>query len=196
MSKSDTQPDPHVLEDFIQLLKETWNDQKVPLDNVVIDKSDDIGKGRDLGVYSYVEVSTTSPFNISYADIFRASQDIDKTLFVELKASNERERDKIFNEFRRVFELNSERPDTPGNYDRMNLEDVTPLDDETFGAYVYEIVITFEAHARTENNYRVEDGTLIIPEGYTYVVESGTTETYDAVIDNGTLIVNGTLNIT
>ena len=190
-----TEPDAHVVDTFVDLLSDNWNGEHVNDDRLIIAESDEIGKGRDLSTYDYIEVSKTSPFDEDYADLFRSTKDTDAALYVELKAANEARRDAMFDEFRRIVDLHKKRPETPGNYDRMEIDESTPLDDEAFGAYVYEIVVRLEARSRTQINYRVEDDVLIIPEGYTYVVEEGTTETYTAVEDDGELIVNGTLNL-
>jgi hypothetical protein len=114
----------------------------------VIAKSDDIGKGRDLATYDYVEVSLTSPFSKEYADLFMSTQNIDSAVFVELKANTEARRDDMFEELERIMENHRKRPDTPGDYDRIVWEDITPLDDEAFGAYVHEVAIGFVARSR------------------------------------------------
>lgn len=117
---------------------------------ILIDEADELGKGRDLGVYDYIEFSGTSPNSIVYSDVFRANQNIDAACFVELKADDATRRKEMFAEFRRVIEANDTRPDTPGDYDRMDFGDITSLDDETFGAYVLEFPILFTARSRAK----------------------------------------------
>lgn len=143
-----SQPDTNMVGKLADLIDTEWEESNVPRRNLIIDKSDNIGKGRDIGTYDYIEMSLTSPLSIEYADLFRSSQDVDTAVFVELKASTEDRRDALFTEFRRVIEANDSRPDTPGDHDRMNIEDITPLDDDNFGAYLTEMVITFESRAR------------------------------------------------
>jgi hypothetical protein len=145
-----TQPNlTKIVQEFRDLLQAEWVAANTSNDEPTIDKSDDLGKGRDLSIYDYVEVSETSPFGIEYADLFQSSQDLDATIFAEIKASDEDRRDELFSEFRRIVEANRSRPDTPGDFDRMVFADVTPLDDSTFGAYVYEVTIGFEARSRS-----------------------------------------------
>jgi len=144
-----TQPSVSVVDEFVTLIDTNFTEGNVTgSKTILIDESDDLGKGRDLGVYDYIEVSTTSPLGIEYSDLFMDNQNIDATLFIELKSDDEDRRDDMFAEFRSIVEANRKRPDTPGDYDRMVFGDITPLDDETFGAYVYEIVIGFEARSR------------------------------------------------
>jgi hypothetical protein len=132
----------------VQLLDDNWDSNNVPRRNLIIDKSDSIGKGRDIGTYDYIEVSITSPVDISYSDLFMSTQDIDTVVFVEIKSSSEQRRDDLFDEFRRIIESHRKRPDTPGDHDRMIFEDVTPLDDNAFGAFLHEVVIAFESRSR------------------------------------------------
>jgi len=133
-------------DELVSLVDTEWsiNDTRT-----IIAKSDTIGKGRDLGTYDYVEMSITNPLGIDYADLFMASQDIDSVVFIELKASTEDRRDAMFDEFRRIIEENRKRPDTPGDHDRMIFQDISPLDDDAFGAYVHEIAVAFESRSRT-----------------------------------------------
>lgn len=145
-----TQPDiAQLVGETVDLVTTEWDESNTSGDTPIIDKSDDIGKGRDLGVYDYVEFSKTSPIGITYADLPMSSQDIDETVFVELKSNTEDRRDELWAEFRRIIESNRKRPDTPGNFDRVVFADITPLDDSTFGAYVYEITLGFEARSRS-----------------------------------------------
>lgn len=143
-----TQPDTNMSSKVVELLTNNWDSNAVDDSRLVIAKSDDIGKGRDIGTYEYIEVSNTSPLGITYADLFMSTQDVDAAVFVELKASNEDRRDALFNEFRRIIEAHRKRPDTPGDHDRMIWQDITPLDDDTFGAYVHEMAIAFESRSR------------------------------------------------
>jgi len=136
-----------IVDDTVATLDAEWDESNA--DKPVIGKSDDIGKGRDLNVYNYVELSRTSPTDISYSNLPLSAQDIDATVFVELKAASEADRDAIFDEFRRVIEANRSRPDTPGGFDRVVFADITPLDDSTFGAYLVEVTLAFEARSRS-----------------------------------------------
>lgn len=145
-----TQPNlTKIVQEFRDLLQAEWVAANTSNDEPTIDKSDDLGKGRDLSIYDYVEVSETSPIGIEYADLFQSSQDLDATIFAEIKASDEDRRDELFSEVRRIVEANGSRPDTPGDFDRMVFADITSLDDSTFGAYVYEVTIGFEARSRS-----------------------------------------------
>jgi len=146
-----SQPNPSPVDDLIDLVKSEWDSDTVNDDRLVIAESDSIGKGRDLGVYDYIECSETGSLSIDYHDLFMRTQDVDATVYVELKASNKGRRAILFDEFRRIIEAHRKRPDTPGGYDRMIFEPITPLDDDTFGAYVYEIVIGFESRSRRVN---------------------------------------------
>lgn len=139
------QPDTNMADKLQTLIDNNWN---IADNRLIIEKSDSIGKGRDLSTYDYIEFSLTSPLGITYADIFMATQDVDTVVFVELKASSEDRRDAMFTEFRRIIEANRKRPDTPGDHDRMVFQDITPLDDEAFGAYVHEVAVGFESRAR------------------------------------------------
>lgn len=136
-----------IVDDTVDTLDAEWDESNA--DKPVIGKSDDIGKGRDLNVYNYVELSRTSPTDISYSNLPLSAQDIDATVFVELKAASKADRDAIFDEFRRVIEANRSRPDTPGGFDRVVFADITPLDDSTFGAYLVEVTLAFEARSRS-----------------------------------------------
>jgi hypothetical protein len=144
-----TQPNIHVVDALVDLVNSEWDSSNVTDEYVVIGKSDEIGKGRDVGTYDYVEFSVTSPTNISYADLFMSTQDVDVAVFVEIKSSSSARRDVLFDEFRRIIEANRQRPETPGDFDRMIFQDVTPLDDQSFGAYTYEVVVAFESRSRT-----------------------------------------------
>lgn len=135
-------------EELKTLVVDEWDSATVDDSRLIIDKSDNIGKGRDISTYDYIEFSLTSPLGIEYSDLFMSTQNIDAAVFVELKASNEDRRDAVFTEFRRIIESHRKRPDTPGDYDRMLFQDITPLDDDAFGAYVHEVAIGFEARSR------------------------------------------------
>ena len=142
------QPKTNMVGDLVDLIESEFEAGDVDTDRLVIAKSDDIGKGRDLATYDYIEMSQTSPLGIPYADLFRSSQDVNTVVFVELKTSNEDRREELFAEFRRIVEEHDTRPDTPGDHDGMSLQDITPLDDDNFGAYLYEIVVAFNSYAR------------------------------------------------
>mgnify|MGYP006274529859 CR=1 FL=1 len=145
-----TQPDIDMVDRLVELIDDEWDTgpESVPRNNLRIETSDELGKGRDIGTYDYIEASTTSPIGIEYADLFMNHQNVDVVVFVELKASTKARRNALFDEFRRIVEANRKRPDTPGGYDRMLFQDITPLDDDTFGAYVHEVVVGFEARSR------------------------------------------------
>jgi len=143
-----SQPETNMSERLKTLIDDEWDSGLVDRDRLIIDKSDNIGKGRDLATYDYIEFSLTSPLGIEYSDLFMSTQNIDAAVFVELKASNEDRRDALFTEFRRIIERHRKRPDTPGDYDRMVFQDITPLDDDAFGAYVHEVAIGFVARSR------------------------------------------------
>lgn len=143
-----SQPETNMADRLTTLVDDEWDSNAVDDSRLIIAKSDDIGKGRDLATYDYIEFSLTSPLGIEYTDLFMSTQDIDTTVFVELKASNEDRRDAMFTEFRRIIEAHRKRPDTPGDYDRMIWQDITPLDDDAFGAYVYEMAVGFVARSR------------------------------------------------
>lgn len=144
-----TQPDFNIVDEFVTLIDNNFDPANVSgSKTILIDKSDDLGKGRDLGVYDYIEASKTSPHSIEYSDLFMNNQDVDAAIFVELKADDQTRRDEIWDEFRSIVEANRKRPDTPGDYDRMLFDSPTPLDDETFGAFVYEVTIVFESRSR------------------------------------------------
>lgn len=140
-----------MVDQLVDLVQTEWNegDNDVDDDRLLIEKSDVLGKGRDLGTYDYIEFSTTSPFGIEYADLFMSSQDINTVVFVEIKASTQARRDELFGEFRRIIEAHRKRPDTPGDHDKMVFEDITPLDDMAFGAHLLELVVAFTSNART-----------------------------------------------
>lgn len=145
-----TQPTFLVVDDLVSLVKTEFNEGNVAgSKTILIDEADELGKGRDLGVYDYIEFSGTSPNSIEYADLIMSSQDVDAATFVELKADDKTRRKEMFAELRSVIEANAKRPDTPGDYDRMLFGEITSLDDSTFGAYVLEFPILFEARART-----------------------------------------------
>jgi len=145
-----TQPNIFVVDGLVSLVKSNFNEANVAGDKqILIDEADELGKGRDLGVYDYIEFSGTSPNSIEYADLTMSSQDVDAATFVELKADGKTRRKEMFDELRSIIEANRKRPDTPGNFDRMIFGDVTNLDDETFGAYVLEFPILFEARSRS-----------------------------------------------
>jgi len=143
-----SQPETNMADRLTTLVDDNWDSAAVDDSRLIIAKSDDIGKGRDLATYDYIEFSLTSPLGIEYADLFMSTQDIDTAVFVELKASNEDRRDAMFTEFRRIIEAHRKRPDTPGDYDRMIWQDITPLDDDAFGAYVHEMAVGFVARSR------------------------------------------------
>lgn len=145
-----TQPTFLVVPELVTLVKNNFNAGNVTgSKTILIDEADELGKGRDLGVYDYIEFSGTSPNSINYADLTMSSQDVDAATFVELKADGKTRRKEMFAELRSVIEANRKRPDTPGDYDRMLFGEITSLDDETFGAYVFEFPILFESRART-----------------------------------------------
>lgn len=143
-----SQPETNMSDRLTTLVEDEWDSAAVDDSRLIISKSDDIGKGRDLATYDYIEFSLTSPLGIEYADLFMSTQNIDSAVFVELKASNEDRRDAMFTEFRRIIESHRKRPDTPGDYDRMIWQDITPMDDEAFGAYVHEMAVGFVARSR------------------------------------------------
>lgn len=146
-----TQPDTNMTAKLVELVKSEWEPDDVDDSRLIIARSDDIGKGRDLGTYDYIEMSLTSPLGIEYADLFRSTQNVDTVVYVELKAATEDRRDALFGEFRRIIEAHGERPDTPGDHDRMDLEDITPMDDDAFGAYVTEMVVAFYSRSRDKD---------------------------------------------
>ena len=65
-----TQPDIDMVDRLVELIDNSWNDgpEDVPRNNLRIDTSDELGKGRDLGTYDYIEASNTSPIGIEYAN--------------------------------------------------------------------------------------------------------------------------------
>lgn len=146
-----TQPTFLVVPELVSLVQTNFNEGNVAgSKQILIDEADELGKGRDLGVYDYIEFSGTSPNSIEYSDLFRKNQNISAVSFVELKASDKTRRKEMFAEFRSVIEAYDTRPDTPGDYDRMDFGEITSLDDETFGAYVLEFPILFEAVHRAK----------------------------------------------
>lgn len=143
------QPKIAVVNELVELVQDEFDEDAVDGDRtVLIEKSDDLGKGRDLGVYDYIEFSATSPVEVPYADLTLTSNDVDVAVFVELKSDDEDRRDDLFEELWRIVRDHRKRPDTPGDFDRMFFGTITPLDDETFGAYLYQITINFEARSR------------------------------------------------
>jgi len=145
-----TQPNFNIVDELVSLVDSSFDPNNVTgSKQILIDKSDDLGKGRDLGVYDYIEFSKTTPSSIQYADLTLSSQDVDAAVYCEIKSDDQTRRDQIFDEFRSVIEANRKRPDTPGGYDRMKFGDITPLDDRTFGAFTYQLPILFEARARS-----------------------------------------------
>jgi hypothetical protein len=145
-----TQPSiSNVVDETVEALRTDWNTSDV--EKPIIDKSDSIGKGRDLQVYDYVELSKTNPTSITYADLPMSSQDIDAAAFVEVKSSDESRRDALFSEFRRVIESQNQGAGTfaPAAFDRVIFADITFLDDDTFGAYLVEVTLAFEARSRS-----------------------------------------------
>lgn len=138
-----------VVDDLVSLMKSEWQPSNTGGDTPQIDKSDALGKGRDLGVFDYVEFSKTSPIDIEDADLTLSSEDFDAAVYAEIKSDDEAKREELFSEFRRIYKDNQKRPDCPANFDRMRLGEVTPLDDSTFGAYLYELTILFEARSRS-----------------------------------------------
>lgn len=145
-----TQPETNMVGKLVDLVNEELPDD-VNTDRTIIANSQDVGKGRDLSTYDYIEMSLTSPLGIEYADLFRSTQNVDTVVFVELKASTEERRDELFDAFRSVIEDHGERPDTPGDHDRMDLEDITPMDDDAFGAFVTEMVVAFYSRSRDKD---------------------------------------------
>jgi hypothetical protein len=139
-----------VVDDTIDAVTNEWVDANTSGDRPVIDKSDNIGKGRDLQVYDYVEFSKTNPTSITYHDLPLNSQDIDAAAFVEIKSDTEPRRDEIFDEFRRTIEVQNEGAGTfaPADFDRILFADITFLDDDTFSAYLVEVTLAYEARGR------------------------------------------------
>jgi hypothetical protein len=146
-----TQPSiSNVVDDTITAVENEWVDANTSGDRPIIDKSDSIGKGRDLQVYDYVEFSKTNPTNITYFDLPLNAQDVDAAAFVEIKSSEEARRDELFTEFRRTIEVQNEGSGTfaPADFDRVIFADITFLDDSTFSAYLVEVTLAFEARGR------------------------------------------------
>ena len=143
------QPDiSNVVDETVDVLRTDWESSDV--DKPIIDKSDSIGKGRDLQVYDYVELSKTNPTSITYSDLPMSSQDIDAAAFVEIKSSSEDRRDELFDEFRRTIEVQNEGAGTfsIAEFDRVLFADITFLDDDTFSAYLVEVTLAYEARGR------------------------------------------------
>lgn len=145
-----TQPDlANVVDDTITVLN-NWDSSNTGNETPIIDKADSIGKGRDLQVYNYVELSKTSPFGIEYADLPMNSQDVDAAVFVEIKSADETKRDNMFDEFRRLIEKENEGSGfVMSDFDRVIFGDITFLDDDTFGAYLVEVTLLYEARSRS-----------------------------------------------
>jgi hypothetical protein len=139
-----------VVDDTVSGVDSAWDATNTSGDKPVIDKADEIGKGRDLSVYDYVEFSKTNPNAIEYHDLPMNSQDIDAAVFAELKSSSEARRDELFDEFRRTIEAkNDEHGFVYSDFDRVVFADVTFLDDGTFSAYLVEVTLLFEARGRS-----------------------------------------------
>lgn len=144
-----TQPDiANVIDDTVTAIDTNWNTSNA--DKPIIDKSDDIGKGRDLQVYDYIELSKTNPTSIDYYDLHLKTQDVDAAAFVEIKSDTEARRDELFDEFRRTIEVENEGAGTfaTSDFDRVIFADITFLDDDTFSAYLVEVTLAYEAEAR------------------------------------------------
>lgn len=139
-----------VVDDTVTAIDTEWDTSNTSGSKPVIGKSDDLGKGRDLNVYDYVELSKTNPTAIDYHDLPLNSQDIDAAAFVEIKSSDETTRDELFNEFRRTIEVQNEGAGTfaISSFDRVLFADITFLDDDTFGAYLVEVTLAYEARGR------------------------------------------------
>ena len=146
-----TQPDlANVVDDTVTAIDTEWDTANTSGEKPVIAESDDIGKGRDLGVYDYVELSKTSPFGITYHDLPLSSQDVDAAAFVEIKSSSEDRRDELFDEFRRTIEVNRGNGGFAiADFDRVIFGDITFLDDNTFGAYLVEVTLLYQARGRS-----------------------------------------------
>jgi hypothetical protein len=147
-----TQPSiSNVVDDTVDAVDTEWETSNTSGEKPIIDKSDDIGKGRDLQVYDYVEFSKTNPTSIEYHDLPLSSQDIDAAAFVEIKSSEEDRRDELFAEFRRAIEVQNQGAGTfaPADFDRVVFADITFLDDDTFSAYLVEVTLAFEARGRS-----------------------------------------------
>jgi len=148
-----TQPDLTVADALVNLLDSNWGSYAAstnPTKPDVIDTKQAAGKGTDLANNDYVLLSRTTPISISYSDLPMSSQDIDAACFVEVKtADSDARRNEIFDEIRLIIEKNRKRPDTPNDFDRMEFGDITPLEDETFGVYLIEFVVVFEARSRS-----------------------------------------------
>lgn len=140
-----------VVDDTVDAVDTEWEPSNTSDEKPIIDKSDDIGKGRDLQVYDYVEFSKTNPTAIEYHDLPLSSQDIDAAAFVEIKSSEEDRRDELFAEFRRAIEVQNQGSGTfaPADFDRVLFADITFLDDDTFSAYLVEVTLAFEARGRS-----------------------------------------------
>jgi hypothetical protein len=139
-----------VVDDTVSAIDTEWDTSNTSGEKPVIAESDDIGKGRDLSVYDYVELSKTSPFGITYHDLPLESQDVDAAAFVEIKSSSEDRRDELFDEFRRTIEVNRGHDGFAiADFDRVIFGDITFLDDSTFGAYLVEVTLLYEARGRS-----------------------------------------------
>jgi len=145
-----TQPNiANVVDDTVSTLTSNWVDGNTGGETPLIGKSDELGKGRDLSIYDYVELSKTSTNAIDYSDLQMSAQDVDAAVFCELKSSDETKRDNIFDEFRRVLEAENEKHGfVMAEFDRVIFADITFLDDNTFGAYLVEVTLAFEARSR------------------------------------------------
>jgi hypothetical protein len=146
-----TQPDiANVVDDTVDAIEAEWVDANTSGDRPIIGKADDIGKGRDLQVYDYVELSKTNPTSIDYFDVANKTQDVDAAAFVEIKSSEEARRDELFDEFRRTIEVQNQGAGTfaTADFDRVVFADITFLDDDTFSAYLVEVTLAFESEAR------------------------------------------------
>jgi len=146
-----TQPNiSQVVDDTVDGVDTNWDTANTSGSKPVIAKSDDIGKGRDLGVYDYVEFSKTNPTAIEYHDLPMNSQDVDAAVYVELKSDTEDRRDELFDEFRRTIEAENDKHGFVfSDFDRVIFADITFLDDETFGAYLVEVTLAYEARGRS-----------------------------------------------
>lgn len=133
------------------LIKDNWDSGEAPepahIELVTEDNSGTTRK-RIRRHNEYILVAEESERGMEYSDLFWNTRDFTQACYVEFSTAESRERrEEIFNEIERIAVEHRTNPETPGNWDMLEIS-ATIIDDENFGWWMGEFSFQYKAVKR------------------------------------------------
>lgn len=108
---------------------------------------DNDGKARQRvrrNANEYILVHEPGEREMEYSDLFMSAEDKSALVSIEASTADSRDRrDVLFRELKRIANEHRKRPDTPGNWDTLQIQTANTFDDTNFGWWVVEMSMIY-----------------------------------------------------